>query len=215
MPFSKHGEMSVAAAVVCNERVPRSRNANMAATATVRQHLIALMTFIWSRLTCPALARRRTKPWSRKISATSSLDGAGRGRLAGGCHLLLFLGFLRGCDNRSSGLSMAAIIPGYERVRAVVSSLSCPSSAWMMRYRCRAQQMGREAVAQRVQRHALLDPAASAASWNRRLAGGWSSRAGLAARKQPTFLHGRSRIVSRWARLPPLAQQIERLRATA
>jgi hypothetical protein len=38
----------------------------------VRQRSIALMTFIWSRLTCPALALRHAAPWSRKISATSS-----------------------------------------------------------------------------------------------------------------------------------------------
>src|ERR1700726_1709356 len=30
------------------------------------------MTFIWPRLTCPALERRHAAPWSRKISATSS-----------------------------------------------------------------------------------------------------------------------------------------------
>jgi hypothetical protein len=45
-------------------------------------------------------------PWSRKISATSN---AGRGTTAGGYasgrSLWLFFGFLRGCDNRSSGLS--------------------------------------------------------------------------------------------------------------
>jgi hypothetical protein len=33
------------------------------------------MTFIWPRLTCPALARRHAAPWSRKISATSSDGG--------------------------------------------------------------------------------------------------------------------------------------------
>jgi Domain of unknown function (DUF4372) len=69
----------------------------------------------WSRLTWPALARRHAAPWSRKISATSS---TGRdmtaGRYAGG--FLLFLGFLRGCDSRSRGLSMPAIMPVATRV---------------------------------------------------------------------------------------------------
>src|SRR5947207_1674271 len=41
-------------------------------SAAVRQRSIALMTFIWPRLTWPALARRHAAPWSRKISATSS-----------------------------------------------------------------------------------------------------------------------------------------------
>src|SRR5216684_752102 len=40
-------------------------------SAAVRQRSMALITFIWSRLTCPALARRHATPWSRKISATS------------------------------------------------------------------------------------------------------------------------------------------------
>ena len=74
------------------------------------------------------------------------------------------------------------------------------------------EQMGREAVAERVQRHALLDPGRVGRLMEQaaQLAGG-HRLAGLAARKQPTFLYGRSGIVSRWARLPPLAQQIERL----
>ena len=42
------------------------------------------------------------------------------------------------------------------------------------------------------------------------LAGG-HRLAGSAARKQPTFLHGRPRIVSGWAYLPPLPQQSEHL----
>ena len=78
----------------------------------MRQRSIAVMTFIWSRLTCPALALRHAAPWSQKISATSS---AGRdtaaGRYAGD-----FLGFLRGCESRSSGLSMLAIMPVATRV---------------------------------------------------------------------------------------------------
>src|SRR5512132_3581984 len=40
-------------------------------SAAVRQRSIALITFIWPRLTWPALARRHAAPWSRKMSATS------------------------------------------------------------------------------------------------------------------------------------------------
>ena len=78
---------------------------------------MADITFNWSRLTCPALARRHAAPWPWKISATSS---AGRdtaaSRYAGSWSFLLFLGYLRGCDSRSSGLSMAAIMPVATRV---------------------------------------------------------------------------------------------------
>src|SRR6266850_1997925 len=94
-----------------------SQRATWPPSAAVRQRSIALMTFIWPRLTWPALARRHAAPWSRKMSATSS---AGRdtapGRYAGGGFFLLFLGLLRGCDSRSSGLSIAAIMPVATRV---------------------------------------------------------------------------------------------------
>ena len=86
-------------------------------SAAVRQRSMADITFNWSRLTRPALARRQAAPWPRKISATSS---AGRdtaaGRYAGGWSFLLFPGFWRGCDSRSSGLSMPAIMPVATRV---------------------------------------------------------------------------------------------------
>ena len=86
-------------------------------SSAVRQRSMALITFVWSRLTCPALALRHAAPWSRKISATSS---AGRdmtaGRYADGWCFLLFLDFLRDCDSRSSGLSTPAIMPVATRV---------------------------------------------------------------------------------------------------
>ena len=98
-----------------------SQRATWPPSAAVRQRSIADITFKWSRLTWPALALRHVAPWSRKISATSSIgrDMAG-GRYAGGWSLRLFslalLGFLRGCDSRSSGLSMPAIMPVATRV---------------------------------------------------------------------------------------------------
>ena len=94
-----------------------SQRATCPPSAAVRQRSIAFITFIWSRLTWLALALRHAAPWSRKISATSS---AGRDtaadRYAGGWSLLLLLEFLRGCDSRSSGLSIAAIMPVATRV---------------------------------------------------------------------------------------------------
>src|ERR1700751_791715 len=98
--------MAVCAQASCSQR------ATWPPSATVRQRSMADITFSWSRLTCPALALRHAVPWSRKTSATSN---AGRGTAAGGyadggC-FRLFLGFLRGCDSRSSGLSTLAIMP--------------------------------------------------------------------------------------------------------
>ena len=97
-------------------------------SAAERQRSIAVITFNWSRLTCPALAQRHAAPWSRKISATSSFGrDTAAGAYAGGCSVPLvslpfsgafsgalfgvFLGFLRGCASVSSGLSMLAIMP--------------------------------------------------------------------------------------------------------
>src|SRR5437762_13672911 len=49
-----------------------SQRATWPPSAAVRQRSMADITFNWSRLTWPALARRHAAPWSRKISATSS-----------------------------------------------------------------------------------------------------------------------------------------------
>ncbi len=86
----------------------------------MRQRSIALITFIWSRLTCPALAKRQAEPWSRKMSATSS-DGRAirRGYDAGGPAFdlpLWFRIFRCGSDSCVSGLSTAEIMPVATRV---------------------------------------------------------------------------------------------------
>jgi hypothetical protein len=82
----------------------------------VRQFSIADITLSWPRLTWPALAWRHADPWPRNISTTSN---AGRGtavsRYAVGWSFRL-LGFLRGCDSKSSGLAMPAIMPVATRV---------------------------------------------------------------------------------------------------
>jgi hypothetical protein len=68
------------------------------------------------------------------------------------------------------------------------------------------EQVGREAVAQRVQRHGFFDPGrvGRLVEQAAQLAGG-HRLAALVARKQPAFGHGCSGIVTRSARLPPLA----------
>ena len=64
--------MPVAAGVVGDERVRAVLAArDMAAERCRAAALDADITFNWSRLTWPALARRHAGPWSRKISATS------------------------------------------------------------------------------------------------------------------------------------------------
>src|SRR5215510_6146739 len=63
-----------------------------------------------------------------------------------------------------------------------------------------------------MQRHALLDPGRGGRLMEQaaQLAGG-HRLAAPGAGEQPTFVHWRSCIVTRWTRLPPLPQQIERL----
>ena len=74
------------------------------------------------------------------------------------------------------------------------------------------EQVGCKAVAQRVQRHAFPDTGRVGRLMKQavKLAGGHRP-AGPKAGKQPALLQGRSGIMARWADLPPLAQQIERL----
>jgi hypothetical protein len=74
---------------------PFSQRATCPPSTAVRQRSIADITFIWPRLTWPALARRHAAPWSRKMSATSS---AGRtmtsGRYAGSFRFRRVFGFV-------------------------------------------------------------------------------------------------------------------------
>src|SRR6516225_675942 len=187
-----------------------SQRATWPPSATVRQRSMADITFSWSRLTCPALARRHAAPWSRKISATSNAGrGTAAGGYAGGGSFRLFFGFLRGCDNRSSGLSTPAIMPGGDtRVtrrcfQFVVTQQRLDNS----NIGTTLEQVGREAVAQRVQCHGLRDPGrlGRLVKQAAQLAGGHRLAAPVAG-KHPAFGHGCSGIVTRWAGLPPLAQ---------
>jgi hypothetical protein len=65
----------------------------------------------------PGIGARHAAPWSRKISATSNAGrGTASGGYAGGGSFRLFLGFLRGCDNRSSSNRTAALLEARNRV---------------------------------------------------------------------------------------------------
>jgi hypothetical protein len=72
--------------------------------------------------------------------------------------------------------------------------------------------MGREAVTQRMQRHALLDPGRIGRLMEQaaELAGRHRLARPLAG-KQPAFRHRRCGIETPPTRLPPLAQEVERL----
>src|SRR5207344_853128 len=194
-----------------------SQRATWPPSAAVRQCSIALMTFIWPRLTWPALALRHAAPWSRKISATSS---AGRDmaplrrRLVFPALLFGFLGLLAGLRQKVERAFDAGDHAGSDAriarrgVQFVVTQERLDDSD----ISAALQQVGREAVAQRVQRHALLDPGfiGRLVEQSAQLAGG-HRLAQPAARKQPALLKGRC-VIETPAHLPPLPQQIDRLR---
>src|SRR5258705_5602687 len=127
------------------------------------------MTFIWPRLTWPALAWHHVAPWSRKIAATSSngWDMAAMRSAGLCCHSLWlslalfgFLGLLTrlrqpvkraldagdqaGCDPRVAR----------RRIQFVVTQQCLDDSDISVVF----EQVGREAVPQRMQRYVLLDP---------------------------------------------------------
>src|SRR3984893_3316940 len=136
-----------------------SQRATCPPSATVRQRSIALMTFIWSRLTWPALARRHAVPWSRKISATSR---AGRD-MAGRSSRLRRLASLPGRPARLAQQVEWALdgrdhAGGHARVaRCRVELVVTEESLNDADIGPTFEQMGRKTVAQRMQRHRLLD----------------------------------------------------------
>ena len=102
-------------------------------SAAVRQRSMADITFSWSRLTCPALAERHAAPWSRKISATSQpveriLDGGDRA----------------GRDVKIARRGLQFLV--------TQEHLDLPDIGAAI------EQMGGEAVAQRMHRHVFPDP---------------------------------------------------------
>src|SRR3954452_17813962 len=125
-------------------------------SAAVRQRSIAAMTLSWPRLTWPAWAVRQAAPWSRKMSATSR---AGRAMSAGALDgRLVWLHRQRrepierahdhadgvGGDARIERRGLELGVPEQHLDHADVDVL--------------LQQVGCEAVAQRVRRDPLGDP---------------------------------------------------------
>src|SRR6266403_6358987 len=119
-------------------------------SAAVRQRSIADITLSWPRLTWPALALRHAGPWPRKISATSRAGRATRPAASGGRRhdevlerapdLADSLGGDLGVERRGVEL----LVPEQHLDHADVDLL--------------LQEMGVEAVPQRVERAALVDP---------------------------------------------------------
>src|ERR1700688_2229288 len=179
----------------------------------MRQRSMADITFIWSRLTCPTLARRHAAPWSRKISATSK---AGRD-MAPLCRRLVFAA-LPGLLARLRQQVERALDAGdhaggdarvaRRRIQFVVTKQRLDDSD----IGTAIEQMSCKAVPKRVQCHGLLDSGRIGRFVEQaaQLAGA-HRLAALGTWKQPTFLRRRSGIMTRWAHLPPLAQQVERL----
>src|SRR5580692_4148465 len=160
-----------------------SQRATWPPSAAVRQRSMAVITFNWSRLTWPALARRHAAPWSRKISATSS---AGRDMAAGGyagCGALLPLdaGDHAGGD---AGIVGRGVEFGVTQERLDDADIGAAF-----------EQMRCKAMTQHMQCDVLPDPGgvgclmeeARELPRGHRLAG---SLTRLPARKQPTFLKG-------------------------
>src|ERR1700738_165477 len=194
-----------------------SQRATWPPSATVRQRSISLMTFIWSRLPWPALSRRRAVPsagGSRKIPPTSR---AGRD-MADRASRLRRLASLPGRPARLAQQVEGALdgrdhAGGHARgarcrVELVVTEESLNDADIGPTF----EQMGRKTVAQRMQRHRLLDagrvsrlvkqtielPGRHRLSW-------------LAAGEQPALLLRHARLVVIRSHLPPLPQQIKRL----
>src|SRR4029077_13544330 len=167
-----------------------SQRATCPPSATVRQRSIALMTF-WSRLTWPALARRHAVPWSRKISATSK---AGRD-MAGRSSRLRRLASLPGRPARLAQQVEWALdgrdhAGGHARVaRCRVELVVTEESLNDADIGPTFEQMGRKTVAQRMQRHRLLDAGRGSRLVKQTIElPGRHRLSWLAAREQPALL---------------------------
>src|ERR1700674_5564468 len=163
--------------------------------------------FIWSRLTCPALALRHAAPWSRKISATSSL-GRDMAPLRRRLVFPALFGLLARLRQQVEGALDAGDHAGGDagvarcRVQLVVTQKCLDDS----NISTALEQVGREAVAQRMQRHALADSGRIGRLMEQTVElAGRHRLAGPLAGKQPAFRHGSCGIETPPARLPPLA----------
>src|SRR5580692_8462536 len=135
-----------------------SQRATWPPSAAVRQRSMADITFIWSRLTRPTLARRHAAPWSRKISATSRV---GRDMAPSSRRLLLaaLLGLLARLRQQVERALDAGDHAGRDarvarrRVQFVVTKQRLDDSD----IGTAIEQMSCKAVPKRVQGHGLLD----------------------------------------------------------
>src|SRR5712692_5834175 len=185
-----------------------SQRATCPPRAAVRQRSIALITFNWPRLTWPALARRHAGPKSRRISATSR---AGRGMAAGRSSRLQRLASLpehpaRLAQQVEWALDGRDHAGGHTRVaRCRVELLVTEESLNDPDIGPTFEQMGRKTVAQRMQRHRLLDAGRVSRLVKQTIElPGRHRLSRLAARKQPALLLRHAGIVTGRSHLPPL-----------
>src|SRR5476651_1256564 len=144
--------------VVCAQ-ASFSQRATWPPSADVRQRSIALITFIWSRLTWPRLASRQAGPWSRKMSATSR---AGRIMQAAQLRRLeltpLPRPLVRVAEARERALDGSDPTCGHARVaRCRVQLVVTEQGVDQPDIGAALEQMRGKAVAQRMQADALLD----------------------------------------------------------
>src|SRR5437867_3713825 len=159
-----------------------SQRATWPPSAAVRQRSIADITLSWPRLRWPAWARRQAGPWARKMSAISRAGratrlAASRGRVDRDSELLErapdFADGLGG-DLGVKRRGVELLVPQQHLDHANVDLL--------------LKQMGGEAVPERVERDALVDPS----RLRRGMAGTVELACGerlhrIAARKQPAL----------------------------
>src|SRR6476619_90657 len=154
-----------------------SQRATWPPSAAVRQRSMAAITFNWSRLTCPALARRHAAPWSRKISATSNAGRDTAPALRRQRVFLALLGLLARLRQQVERALDAGDHAGGDtrvarrRLQLVVTQQRLDNS----NIGAALEQVGREAVAQRVQRHGLLYRPRRPPGETGGSTGGWSS----------------------------------------
>src|SRR6267154_5815639 len=132
-----------------------SQRATWPPRAAVRQLSTADITFSCSRLTWPALALRHAGPWPRKISATSKAGRDTRALASAGRPNLLELD--RDMLQRAHDLAdRLGGDPGIERrgVELGVTEQHLDDADIDVLL----EQMGGEAVPERVRRHPLVDP---------------------------------------------------------
>ena len=136
-----------------------SQRATWPPSAAVRQCSIALITFIWSRLTWPGVGSTPRRPVvAEDIRDLQRWTGHGRGRYAGGWSFLL-LGVMRRDSGRAGSSTRAIMLVATLRVaRRRVELGVAEQHLDHADIDVLLEQVGGEAVPQRVRRHALLDP---------------------------------------------------------